>query len=135
MENNKKIVPWLIYIYIYDMLIVWFRYVFLTLELCAIVLLFYFFIFFYFIFMGTIVLLLLYRLSIMFSIPVLLSCAPWCYCCFTDCQMWFCVYVLTSITHFDILWFMDLPFRVDEILGITEERGVESKSVGFVSDT
>ena len=49
--------------------------------------------------------------------------------------MWFCVYVLTSITHFDILWFMDLPFRVDEILGITEERGVESKSVGFVSDT
>ena len=47
-----------IYIYIYDMLIVWFRYVFRTLELCAIVLL------------------LLYRLSIMFSIPVLLSCAP-----------------------------------------------------------
>ena len=32
-----------IYIYIYDMLIVWFRYVFRTLELCAIVLLLLFF--------------------------------------------------------------------------------------------
>ena len=44
--------------YIHDMLIVWFRYVFRTLEL------------------KYTVLLTLYRLSITFSIPVLFSCAP-----------------------------------------------------------
>ena len=43
--------------------------------------------------------------------------------------------MLISVTHVDIFWFMDSPFHVDKILGITEKRGVKSKLVGVVSDT